>query len=173
MVDRKLKSVNEELCLGGDFNEVSNKYERLRKGRYHNRRDMEEFRGFIDDLGLVDVPCVGGKFTWYKSNGKTMNRPDRFFLSRNLIDVWEVVNQRVGCRDILNHTPIWLKTMKLDWGPKAFRVNNTWFNHEGFKSFIRDEWAKFEVVERGDYVLYEKIKRLKIHLREWNHEFFG
>lgn len=57
---------------------MCNKEERLGVGSVINRRDMENFKGFINDMGIVDVPCVGGKFTWYNSNGKAMSRLDRF-----------------------------------------------------------------------------------------------
>lgn len=61
---------------------------------------------------------------WFKGNGKVMSRLDKFLLSRKLIDVWEVTNQVVGKLDILDHTPIWHNTGKVDWGPKPFRFNN-------------------------------------------------
>lgn len=48
---------------------------------------MEEFREFIERMGVVDVPCVGGKFSWYKYNGKAMSRIDKFLVSHNLIDI--------------------------------------------------------------------------------------
>lgn len=32
---------------------------------------------------------------------------------------------------------------------------------------------KLNVEGRGDYVLYEKVKRLKVSLKVWNREVFG
>lgn len=60
---------------------------------------MEDFRAFIEDMGLVDVPC-GGRFTWFKGNGKAMSRLRIYLVSKGLCDDWEVVDQRVGRRDI-------------------------------------------------------------------------
>lgn len=85
---------------------MSHSEERIGVSRIINRRDMEEFRGFIKDMELVDVSCVGGKFTWYKGNGKAMSRINRFILSRKLIEKWEVYNQVVGKRDISDHNMI-------------------------------------------------------------------
>lgn len=38
-------------------------------GEDNRGRSMAMFRGFIEDMNLVDVPCVGGRFTWFKGNG--------------------------------------------------------------------------------------------------------
>ncbi|XP_058767454.1 uncharacterized protein LOC131641157 [Vicia villosa] len=99
-------------------------------------------------MGLVDIPCVGDA---------------------------DLIEQILGydSRDISYHTPIWLKTEKVDWGPKPFRFNNVWFKHEGFNSFIKEDWAKLKIEGRGDFILYEKLKRLKYWIREWNRDVFG
>ncbi|XP_058775831.1 uncharacterized protein LOC131650117 [Vicia villosa] len=65
-----------------------------------------EFRGFIENMGLLDIPCVGGKFTWFKDNGKAMSRLDRFLISRKMLDEWGVVDQRIENRNISDHAPI-------------------------------------------------------------------
>lgn len=62
------------------------------EGRHLNSINMEEFRGFIEDMDLKHIPCVGGKFTWFKGNGKVMSRLDRFILSSKLIKDWDVVD---------------------------------------------------------------------------------
>ncbi|XP_058746695.1 uncharacterized protein LOC131619638 [Vicia villosa] len=160
-------------CLGGDFNEVTAREERLGGGINSSRRGMEEFRDFIGSMGVEDIPCVGGKFTWFKDNGKSMSRIDRFLVSKSLLDVWGVVDLRIGKRDISDHTPIRLKFKFIDWGPKPFRFNNAWFKHDEFKFFIKEEWAKLSVKGRGDFVLFEKLKGLKESLKVWNRETFG
>ncbi|XP_058761236.1 uncharacterized protein LOC131634588 [Vicia villosa] len=63
LLDRRSKGGNEEWCLGGDFNEVTSREERLGVAMFHNRLGMEEFKEFIERMGVVDISCVGGKFT--------------------------------------------------------------------------------------------------------------
>ncbi|XP_058751458.1 uncharacterized protein LOC131624518 [Vicia villosa] len=87
---------------------------------------MVDFRVFVEDMGLVDVSCVGGKYTWFKDNGKAMSRLDRFLCSRKMIEEWGVVDQIIEKRDISDHTPIRLRLGVVDWGPKPFRFNNVW-----------------------------------------------
>ncbi|XP_058776636.1 uncharacterized protein LOC131650960 [Vicia villosa] len=173
LLDRRLRSVGEEWCLGGDFNEVSCREERKGERVCHSSRNMEDFRRFIELMDLVDIPCIGGRFTWYKDNGKSMSRLDRFLVSNKVIDDWNIIDQRVGARDVSDHCHIWLNVGKLDWGPKPFRFNNAWFAHEGFLKFLEEEWAKIQVNGSGEFILYEKLKRMKVCIRKWNREVFG
>jgi exonuclease III len=69
------------VCVCGDFNAVRCVDERqsLRVGQ--RPLDHIAFSRFIDDTFLIDLPLNGRKFTWYKGNGVTMSRLDRFLLS--------------------------------------------------------------------------------------------
>lgn len=105
------------------------------EGLHHSNIGMEEFRDFMETMELVDIPYVGGKFTWFKDNGKAMSRLNRFLLSRKLLDVRGVVDQRIKKRDISDHALIRLNVGMIDWGQKPFKLNNVWFNHNSFKLF--------------------------------------
>ncbi|XP_058775262.1 uncharacterized protein LOC131649520 [Vicia villosa] len=124
-------------------------------------------------MELVDLPTIGGKFTWFKSNGKAMSRLDRFLLSESLVDDWKVDGQFIGERDVSDHAPIWLKNNRKDWGPKPFKFNNLWFKHEEFYNFVEDEWNKIVVKGRGDYCLVEKLKTLRSRISWWNKTVYG
>ncbi|XP_058732979.1 uncharacterized protein LOC131604562 [Vicia villosa] len=95
LLERKRKSGNEEWCVVGDFNEIVRREERKGEGFCYNARGMTEFREFIENMELEDIHCVGGKFTWFKDNGKAMSRLDRFLVSRKMIDLWGVLDQRI------------------------------------------------------------------------------
>lgn len=68
-------------CMGGHFN--STRYPSERSGNYCNLVAMEDFLEFIFDLDLMDLPLVGGEFTW--SNSWSWLRLDRFLVS----PLWE------------------------------------------------------------------------------------
>lgn len=36
-----------------------------------------------------------------------------------------------------------------------------------------EEWENLTVNGRGDFILYEKLRGLNNHLKEWNQEVFG
>lgn len=46
-------------------------------------RNMKDFKKFIKYMELVDIPCVGGIFTWFKANGTMMSYLDKFLVSIN------------------------------------------------------------------------------------------
>jgi hypothetical protein len=56
-------------CIGGDFNVVRFPNERRAGGGISSA--MWEFSDFILDQGLLDLPLVGGRFTW-SSNKKIL-----------------------------------------------------------------------------------------------------
>lgn len=71
-------------------------------------------------MGMVDISCVRGKFSWFKDNGKAMSRIDKFLVSNRLIEIWGLIDQRIDNRDILDHAPIQLNYGFVNWGPKPF-----------------------------------------------------
>ncbi|XP_058742577.1 uncharacterized protein LOC131615090 [Vicia villosa] len=124
-------------------------------------------------MKLVDIPIIGGKFTWFNSNGKSMSRIDRLFLSESFIEDWNIEGKYIGAREISDHAPIWIKNNRKDWGPKPFKFNNGWLKHPDFGSFVKEEWSKIVVIGRGDFCLVEKLEILKGRLAWWNKSVFG
>ncbi|XP_058732888.1 uncharacterized protein LOC131604468 [Vicia villosa] len=148
-------------CVGGDFNTISNKEERIGLANKSYRKEIECFKNFIEEMDLVDPPTLGGKFTWFNNNGKAMSRIDRFLLLNCFMEAWNVQGQYIGGRDVSDHAPIWINENRKDWGPKAFKFNNSWLKHKDFHKFVETEWGKIHVKGRGDFVLCEKLKVLK------------
>ncbi|XP_058768539.1 uncharacterized protein LOC131642278 [Vicia villosa] len=134
---------------------------------------MEEFGSFIDRMEVVDVQPIGSIFTWIKPNGKACSRLDRILLSEELVSIWGVVAQETGLRNISDHKPVWLKSSRLDWGPKVFKVNSCWFDHKEFKEFVEKEWNLLKFKGSKAFTLKEKFKRLRDKLRWWNTNVFG
>jgi hypothetical protein len=62
---------------GGGVNVVRHPCERVGDSRH--KQAMTEFSEFIFEQGLMDIPMVGGSFTW--SNRCTWSKIDRFLLS--------------------------------------------------------------------------------------------
>ncbi|XP_058775500.1 uncharacterized protein LOC131649760 [Vicia villosa] len=173
LLDWKQKLERGEWVIGGDFNSIKNRDER--RGKESLRRDVEmgEFGSFIENMELIDTQIIGGSFTWIKPNGKACSRLDRILVSEGLISKWGVVAQEVGNRDILDHKPVWLKSSRVEWGPKPFRLNQCWFEHKDFKSFVQKEWTSFSVKESIAFALKERFKNLRGRLRWWNINVFG
>jgi hypothetical protein len=66
-----------------------------------------------------------------------------------------------------------LKYAENDWGPKPFRFNNFWLEHKSFVKVVEDCWRGQEVEGWMAHVLKEKLRGLKICLKEWHKVEFG
>lgn len=66
---------------GGDFNVVACSKERKMVSEGRRRGKMVEFSRFIEELICINVPSVGGPFTWFNRADTSMTRLDRFFIS--------------------------------------------------------------------------------------------
>lgn len=160
-------------CLIGDFNAVSRINERKGLSGQPARLEIEEFKNFIVDMDLIDPPLLGRKFTWYKNDGTAMSRLDRILLSEDWINRWRVTSQWVVRRDVSDHCPIILKMGNQEWGPKPFRFNNCWLSHPRFEKLVVDSWGK-EVKEGWKAItLKEKLKALKLEIKNWNMQTYG
>ncbi|KAI5436841.1 hypothetical protein KIW84_023097 [Lathyrus oleraceus] len=96
-------------------------------------------------MDLVDLPLYGGKFTQHKY---------------------------VGCREISDHSPIWLKGSVRNWGPKPFKFFNAWVDHKEFLPFVSKSWGSMSFKGSVAYILKEKLKNLKNLLKQLNLEVF-
>lgn len=160
-------------CIAGDFNAIITHSERKGVSTSVNQREIDEFRNFVDEMELVDVPMLGKKFTWFSANGKSRSKIDRFLLSEDLITEWQISAKWVGNRDTSDHCPIWLMRKSVNWGPKPFRFNDCWLEHKDFRNFVVECWNGFHVNGWKMYTFKEKLKLLKEKLRWWNKEVFG
>jgi hypothetical protein len=124
------------------------------------------FNRFIDDTFLVDLPLRGRKFTWYKGDGVTMSRLDRFLLSEEWSLTWPNCSQVAQLRGISDHCPILLAADEDDWGPHPLRMLKCWTEVPGYQNFVRDKWHSLQIDGWGGYVLKEKLKLIKGALRE-------
>jgi len=94
---------------------------------------MHRFSAFISKQSLVDLPVVGGNFTWSNSREvASRSRLDRFLLSADWEENFLSVYQRPLSRLLSDHFPILLEGGNLHRGKKHFRFENIWLKDEGF-----------------------------------------
>jgi exonuclease III len=120
------------VCVCGDFNAVRCVDERrsLRVGQ--RPLDHIAFSRFIDDTFLIDLPLSGRKFTWYKGDGVTMSRLDRFLLSEEWCLTWANCTQAAQLRGISDHCPLILSSDEENWGPRPLRMLQCWREVPGY-----------------------------------------
>ncbi|XP_016172734.1 uncharacterized protein LOC107615141 [Arachis ipaensis] len=151
-------------CYMGDFNEIVHVEER--QGTDVLPRSAEEFRSWIQDMHLVDLPLTDRKFTWFR--GRSCSRIDRALVSVEWLEEFPETQIRGGPRGLLDHCPVILDYMSQRVGPRLFRSLDSWFTHEGFLSFVKEEWRGLWEMQFTD-----KLKALTVPLGNWHKTKFG
>jgi hypothetical protein len=128
--------------------------------------DHISFNRFIDENFLVDLPLSGRKFTWYKGDGLSMSRLDRFLLSEEWCLEWSGCQQVARLRGLSDHCALVLSESEENWGPKPSRMLKCWREIPGYQLFVRERWSSFQVDGWGGFVLKEKLKLTKAALKD-------
>jgi exonuclease III len=166
----RLASLSEaNVCLCGDFNAVRCAEERKSVGSVNiNVSGSANFNNMIENNCLIDLPLRGRRFTWYRGDGRSMSRIDRFLLSENWCLTWPNCFQMASSRGLSDHCPIQLCVDIANWGPKPVRMLKCWETFSGYDSFVREKWSTFHLEGWGGFVLKEKLKLIKLALKEWH-----
>ncbi|XP_028121376.1 uncharacterized protein LOC114318641 [Camellia sinensis] len=134
---------------------------------------MREFNELIDNLEVADLPMMGRKFTWCNSQeGEKWSRIDRFLLSPEWLQMFNFKLWGLP-RKVSDHCPILLMEDERDWGPTPFRFLNAWTLHPKFRSFVENTWLEANVVGWAGFKCLQKLKILKLALKQWAKEVFG
>ncbi|XVE81889.1 hypothetical protein DITRI_Ditri15bG0102300 [Diplodiscus trichospermus] len=165
-LEELLSNVEIPWCLGGDFNVVRSSEEKI--GVVYNQTAMSQFSNFIENMGLVDMPLTGGKFTWCNNRASpTFCRLDRFLISPEIFSKFDGLYQMVWPRSISDHWPVLLLMESVNWRPRPFKFFNYWMNLDGYDKMVNEAWVKIQEGSPISANLWSKLKELKVTLREW------
>ncbi|XP_058223301.1 uncharacterized protein LOC131333018 [Rhododendron vialii] len=158
-------------CVGGDLNEIIEIDERV--GCTNVNRGMREFKDFINNMELMDIPMQGRKFTWTNFQDLAIHsRLDRFLLSQSFIDRFKLVQWGLP-RPISDHNPIMIADDCRDWGPKPFRFMDIWLTNPNCLKVAKEAWESCQVYGWAGFVIVQKLRAVKNRLKQWNKEDFG
>ncbi|GKV25423.1 hypothetical protein SLEP1_g34865 [Rubroshorea leprosula] len=76
-------------------------------------------------------------------------------------------------RSISDHCPISLSSSNANWGPRPFKSIDSWTSHHEFGKMIQSLWNSFQVEGYWGFKCKEKLKALRMHLKQWNKDVFG
>ncbi|GAU25959.1 hypothetical protein TSUD_373600 [Trifolium subterraneum] len=114
------------------------------------------------------LPLSGRKFTWFKGDGVSISRLDRFLLSEEWCLTWPNCKQDARLRGLSDHCPLILSANEEDWGPRPSRMLKCWKDIPGYYLFVREKWKSLQVDGWGGFVLKEKLKMIKAALKDWH-----
>lgn len=107
-----LSSINKPVIMLGDFNVILNSAERV--GVFRCELSSRDFRDWIQDLGVVDLPLHDISFTW-RRNGST-SRLDRVLCCNEWLRHFPNLVLRGEKRHLSDHNPlVLLLDDRTDW----------------------------------------------------------
>ena len=161
-----IKNFDIPWCLGGGFNAVKNVEEKI--GVVHNTSSMSQFSHFIDDIGCMDIPMSGGKFTWCSNRrDPSYSRLDRFLISSEFVLVFQHLAQHCLPRSLSDHNAVLLMAETTNWGPKPFKFFNHWTEDEEFGKLVQSSWDHFSRAENTHTNIWDKLRDLKTVIKRW------
>ncbi|WMV14420.1 hypothetical protein MTR67_007805 [Solanum verrucosum] len=160
-------SLNGPWIVCGDFNIT--RYPSGKTNCHRLSGAMEEFSSCIEELQLVDPPLLGGSFTWRRGEDHSCaSRIDRILHCAEWGDNFTHIKQSCLPKMASDHNPIILSCGGEEWKKSYFKFEIWWLEVEGFKDRVKEWWASFQVNGRPGYILAEKLKMLKVKLKEWS-----
>ena len=100
---------------------------------------------------------------------------DRFMISEDLFLSGPAMTASIIPFGGSDHWPVQLEaTFMVTPRNKPFRFENAWLSHPNFTNYV-DKWWREELNIQGTkmYMLQQKLKHIKSHLKVWNKNEFG
>lgn len=148
----------------------------IRVANCHPKIACDEFKSWSDSSDLIHLPTVGAEFTWTnkrRGSAHTERRLDRVVCNDPLINYWGSSTCCTLPRSKSDHHPILLKLQKdIATFSSSFKFLKMWSTHKDCQSVIANSW-KQEVNGCPLTVLSQKLKNLKVVLKDWNEVSFG
>ncbi|XP_072074404.1 uncharacterized protein [Arachis hypogaea] len=126
----------------------------------------EDFKGWVQDMQLVDLPFYDRQFTWFRS--RSCSCIDRVLVSVEWTEEFSEIRLKGGPRGLSDHCPIIVEHSKFRSGQCPFRSLDSWFTHDGFLRMVREEWRNL-----GEVQFTDKLKALTLSLGRWHKDNFG
>nr|CCA66180.1 hypothetical protein [Beta vulgaris subsp. vulgaris] len=150
--------------LVGDFNEVLRPSERGSLSFSHN--GINDFKSFVQELKLLEIPSSSRAYTWYRANSKSLL--DRLLVSPEWVSHCPNIKVSILQRGLSDHCPLLVHSHIQEWGPKPFRFNNCWLTDPKCMKIVEASWSSSPKIS-----VVEKLKETKKRLKEWNLNEFG
>ncbi|GKA62191.1 putative reverse transcriptase domain-containing protein [Tanacetum coccineum] len=134
---------------------------------------IEDIWGAIKDERFIAVKGSrkGKDEDVFLVNSKEMTEFNDFINEMRLVEI--LMGGGSSPEKLSDHCPIVLKDVELDFGPKPFRVFNTWLEEHDFLGIMEGAWKKNVRSIRPDCIFRDRLKNVKASLRVWSKDRFG
>ncbi|XP_026396753.1 uncharacterized protein LOC113291433 [Papaver somniferum] len=137
---------------------------------------INNFNECVDQCGLLQASKSGLQFSW--SNGRCGKKRilcnlDRALFNVQWLNTYNGWKYQVSLRGISDHSYLLGSDTEIP-KPKnsPFKFQKMWISHPDFLKLVTESWKEL-LVGNPIFVFINKLKRLKIILKQWNWEIFG
>lgn len=156
---------NSSPCLiVGDFNEVLKSEER--GSLIFSQVGTNDFKNFMQELHLLEIPSSTRGFTWFRGNSKSIL--DRLLVNPEWITAFPSMKVKLLPKGLSDHCPLLVHSKTQNWGPKPFPFQNCWLTDPNCLKIVKQVW-----LDSGNLTTLNKLRAVKSKLKEWNLEEFG
>ncbi|KAL8486469.1 hypothetical protein ACS0TY_023235 [Phlomoides rotata] len=134
---------------------------------------MEKFEDFIKLSNLLEIKMIGKKFTCYRPDGTCKSKLDRLLINEEWGNTWPSQILKGGSQTLSDHRPIFIQEVSKDWGPKPFKLFNWWLQQQSFVNLVESKWRGNVFNGWNAFKLKEKLKALKLDIKEWSKTHVG
>jgi hypothetical protein len=128
---------NTDWIIMGDFNFIRKPSDRNKPGGDVN--EMLLFNDVISNLGLVELPLKGRKFTWSNmQQDPLLEKLDWFFTSASWTVSYPSTFVYPLVKPISDHVPCVVAIGSKIPRAKIFRLENYWMQHSSFKDIVQN-----------------------------------
>ncbi|KAJ0780408.1 putative RNA-directed DNA polymerase [Helianthus annuus] len=114
------------------------------------------------------------KFTFSAADGSKQSKLDRFLVNSGFFNAWPEADVEAVSSFLSDHCAIILKTELANFGPKPFRIFDSWFDKPGFSEVVNSALNKDPGISGpSDVRLMRKLGILRSELKNWRDEMLN
>jgi hypothetical protein len=155
----------------GDFNLIRSPRDRNKAGG--NINEMLLFNEAIGNLGLVDIPLKGGKFTWSNMQNSPLLQRLHWFFS---YVAWTASFPNTMATPLAMitsyHVPCVISIQTSIPKSTVFRFENRWLDMPDFLATVERSWTQFIHYADAAKRITSKFKILRKELKKWSKSIF-
>lgn len=161
--------------IAGDFNVIASLDEYVGPSLTQDLASINDFRGFMNEAALSELPVSGGSFTWtgMRRGGRVWKKLDRALFSPSWLSRFPDCHVELLNRATSDHNPLLFRMPSpVPSTPRPFKFQHFWLLRSDFMDLVQHSWGK-PVEGFGMLRFSLKLRRLKSDLRAWNRSVVG
>ncbi|XP_035831953.1 uncharacterized protein LOC118480996 [Helianthus annuus] len=158
--------------VSGDFNAV--RFREEKRNCSFKNTCANNFNTFIFEAGLLEYNMKGRSFTYASADGRKLSKLDRFLVNPAFFNSWPEARVEALSSFLSDHCPIILSSVAKNFGPKPFRVFDSWIGLACFEEEVVGAIkGSDDVTGPPDVVLMKKLGILRQRLKLWRDDMLA